>query len=56
MVSETIQRDFDFGSSLFQWGHDPEVMVSLIKMTEDVVGGLLFQWGHDPEVMVRALY
>ena len=42
------------GLSLFQWGHDPEVMVSLdpIAAENDVQK---FQWGHDPEVMVRLI-
>ena len=35
----------------FQWGHDPEVMVSY-SSSADGSDRHLFQWGHDPEVMV----
>ena len=38
----------------FQWGHDPEVMVSTILIHESDADAIRFQWGHDPEVMVRA--
>ncbi len=37
---------------MFQWGHDPEVMVSTNPLL-DLVSPIEFQWGHDPEVMVR---
>ena len=40
--------------NMFQWGHDPEVMVSQAPVPIGTPAGHRFQWGHDPEVMVRA--
>ena len=40
-----------FARRMFQWGHDPEVMVST-KMAIGKFVLAVFQWGHDPEVMV----
>ena len=37
----------------FQWGHDPEVMVSIAPPYTVAITEYTFQWGHDPEVMVR---
>ena len=41
-------------SDEFQWGHDPEVMVSRHKRYSNRPS-FAFQWGHDPEVMVRVM-
>ena len=37
---------------MFQWGHDPEVMVSRARWCYQYGISHPFQWGHDPEVMV----
>ena len=52
---ESHRGHFAEATVSFQWGHDPEVMVSgAFDATEALM--IAFQWGHDPEVMVRQTF